>query len=372
MQRNKTSMREILEVSPDQVQIDPILGNLRRHGDPEEDEGLEASIRVEGLMQAIGVRRIPSIDPSGLYLVFGGRRLAAARRAGVEKILVRDLGPIDDLTALVLQIVENDQRVAVHPLDDARAIAHLVRRAGTQAEAARRTGRSEATISILRRIGEAVELLSPEELRRLYDSPALTVRSLHAAVRPTIGGREAGPEVIRRRLLEIAARDIPARPGRPSGKKTSRQRMNVQAFERGGGMRFTVRWTDRDLATNPDAFIRDLVAFLEERLREIAERATALQGTKGRTTVGRSRTPPKTSKPKAKPKARQSKPLYPPPPAELPPIAAIPHNPASADDLDDAALFDRVDALIRNAEKRLEHFRTRWKEWEQRRPRKGS
>lgn len=355
----------IIEVSPDKIQSDPVLGNLRTHKVQEEDEDLEASIRVEGLLQPIGVRRIPGIDPSALFLVFGGRRLDAVRRAGIERVLVRDLGPIDDLTALVLQIVENDQRATVHPLDDARAIAHLVRRAGSQAEAARRTGRSEATISILRRIGEVVEQLDPEELRLLYASPAITVRALHAAVRPTLSGREATPEIIRRRLLETARTAEARAPGRPRGKTSRRQRMEVQKFERGGGVRFTVRWTDRDLATDPESFIRELTHFLDARLREIAERAASLRESKRRTATQRTPTRRASSR-RALMKMTFSRPT-----AEPTRPTDRPNDSSPASRPDDVALFERVDALIRDAEKRLEEFRARWKEWEKGRPRRG-
>lgn len=141
--------------------------------------------------------------------------------------------------------------------------------------------------------------------------------------------------------------------------------MEVQKFERGGGVRFTVRWTDRDLATDPESFIRELTHFLDARLREIAERAASLRESKRRTATQRTPTRRASSR-RALMKMTFSRPT-----AEPTRPTDRPNDSSPASRPDDAALFERVDALIRDAEKRLEEFRARWKEWEKGRPRRG-
>jgi len=81
-------------------------------------EELAESIRGVGLLQALTVRR----DPEGrvdYLLVDGARRLRAAKLAGLETVEV-NVVDMTDAEAVVAQIVANDQRDDVHPLEQAR------------------------------------------------------------------------------------------------------------------------------------------------------------------------------------------------------------------------------------------------------------
>lgn len=85
---------------------------------------LTASIVEFGIIQPLLVR--PHAEKQGHYIVIaGGRRLVAARRAGLTEIpvVVRDeeLGRIR-----ALQLIENLQRQQLHPMDEARAFQELM------------------------------------------------------------------------------------------------------------------------------------------------------------------------------------------------------------------------------------------------------
>jgi len=86
---------------------------------------LVASIREKGVLQPILARPLPGPREKGSAtheVVFGHRRLRAARKAGLATIpaIVRSL---DDLAALEAQVIENGQREDIHPLEEALGMA---------------------------------------------------------------------------------------------------------------------------------------------------------------------------------------------------------------------------------------------------------
>ena len=98
---------------------------------------LAASIRENGLLQPITVKP----DGTGWQVLFGERRLRAHIHNKAEMILARVL----DLTGtdvLVGQIVENDQREPMSPLEEAHAYQRLVEELGGDVElAAKKLGK---------------------------------------------------------------------------------------------------------------------------------------------------------------------------------------------------------------------------------------
>jgi ParB/RepB/Spo0J family partition protein len=102
------------------------------------------SIRKHGVMQPILIRPIKGKKP--FEIVAGHRRFAGARLAGLEEIpaIAR---PLSDEEALELQLVENVQRLDLHPLDEANGYWQLSRLPGYDvAKIAARVGRSEKYI----------------------------------------------------------------------------------------------------------------------------------------------------------------------------------------------------------------------------------
>ncbi|MDP2319600.1 MAG: ParB/RepB/Spo0J family partition protein [Acidobacteriota bacterium] len=101
--------------------IDPSGLNPRKHFVPAEDKELEDSVRAEGVMEPIVVRRHPT-KPGRFQVVAGERRFRAATAVGVPELpaMVRD---VDDAKLLDLALTENIQRRSMHPLDTAAAFA---------------------------------------------------------------------------------------------------------------------------------------------------------------------------------------------------------------------------------------------------------
>ena len=121
------------------------------------DEGalyeLADSIRVQGIMQPILVRRLTSGSNDGKYeIIAGERRFRAARLAGLDSVpvLVRD---VPDESAAAMSLIENIQREDLNPLEEAQGLQRLVKEFGhTHELAAQAVGRSRSAASNLLRL----------------------------------------------------------------------------------------------------------------------------------------------------------------------------------------------------------------------------
>ena len=104
---------------------------------------LADSISAYGILQPLTVR-----DRGGVYeLVAGERRLRAARIAGLREVpcLIAEVGEKD---AALLALIENLQRRDLDYMEEAAAIARLIRRYGlSQQQAAEKLGKSQPTIA---------------------------------------------------------------------------------------------------------------------------------------------------------------------------------------------------------------------------------
>ena len=121
------------------------------------DEGalyeLAESIKAQGIMQPVLVRRLTSGENTGQYeIIAGERRFRAARLAGLDSIpvLVRD---VPDEAAAAMALIENIQREDLNPLEEAQGLSRLVREFGlTHEQAAQAVGRSRSAASNLLRL----------------------------------------------------------------------------------------------------------------------------------------------------------------------------------------------------------------------------
>jgi ParB family chromosome partitioning protein len=133
---------ELLHLPVESVHPNP--RQPRRRFEPEAAAGLAASIRHQGLLQPIVVRRR---SEGGYELVAGERRWRAARAAGIPTLpaLVRD---VDDRDSLLLGLVENVAREQLSAVEEARAYASLVDEFElTLGDLAERVGRSKSAVS---------------------------------------------------------------------------------------------------------------------------------------------------------------------------------------------------------------------------------
>lgn len=180
---------------------------------------LEASIRQNGLLQALVVRPAPATAPEGAEweLVAGERRWRAVRRLGWAEVPVIVKEP-DDRAMLVLAIVENVQRAELSPLEEAAGYQQLIDEFGfTQAEVAESVGRERSTVANLLRLlqlpasvqrmvnegtlsmGHARAILGLEDERAMAEMAreaadgALTVRAVEERVRQRREGGERPP-----------------------------------------------------------------------------------------------------------------------------------------------------------------------------------
>ena len=128
---------------------------VRQHVDEGELAALTESILAGGeIKQAIGVRTEGPAESPRYILVYGMRRWLASRAAGLDRIPVRDHGPLSVVDALTLQVAENEARVDPHPVDTAVSYQMLVQQGGmSQAEIARVAARSAAHVSYMRAEG---------------------------------------------------------------------------------------------------------------------------------------------------------------------------------------------------------------------------
>jgi ParB family chromosome partitioning protein len=121
------------------------------------DEGalyeLAESIKAQGIMQPILVRKLADGANAGKYeIIAGERRFRAARLAGLESVpvLVRD---VPNEAAAAMALIENIQREDLNPLEEAQGLQRLIRDFGlTHEQAAQAVGRSRSAASNLLRL----------------------------------------------------------------------------------------------------------------------------------------------------------------------------------------------------------------------------
>ncbi|MCB1885053.1 MAG: ParB/RepB/Spo0J family partition protein [Geminicoccaceae bacterium] len=192
-------------VELDVAALEPNPAQPRRRFDEAALQDLAASIERHGLLQPVVVARAkPGDGKGGFRLVAGERRLRACKAIGRTTVaaIVSDGDPVE------LAIIENLQREALDPFDEARAIDRLMRAKGyTQAEVGRAIGRKQNTVSSLLSLASLPERIrdeyptsdakvgrswlielaglgDPERQLRLWDEAKrgpVTVRALRAA-----------------------------------------------------------------------------------------------------------------------------------------------------------------------------------------------
>lgn len=104
-------------------------------------EDLTESVREKGVLQPLLVRRVAG----RLEVIAGERRRRAAVAAGLERVPVIERAMSDE-EVLEAQVIENNQRVDVDPLEEARGFAALLEHGRDVEEIAARLGRSESYV----------------------------------------------------------------------------------------------------------------------------------------------------------------------------------------------------------------------------------
>ena len=215
----ETPVEEVLNLDLSDIEPNPYEPR-----ESKEDEGLPElvkSIKEKGLIQPLVVRR----RQSGFQLICGGRRLRAAKMAGLEKIPAV-LKVATDSEVLELAIIENVQREDLDPIEEASAYRNLMRTFGyTQNEVATKVGRNRSTVANMLRLLEL-----PEKIRSYIRSGKLS--SGHGRALLAIKGNQARlalAEKIVRRSLTV--RDIEKEASKSKGRKARRKDPDILNLE---------------------------------------------------------------------------------------------------------------------------------------------
>ncbi len=121
------------------------------------DEGalneLAASIKEQGVLQAILVRPVTAGNGGAPYeIIAGERRFRAAQLAGLTEVPVM-IKEVDDQAAAAMALIENIQREDLNPLEEAQGIHRLISDFNfTHEQAASAVGRSRSAVSNLLRL----------------------------------------------------------------------------------------------------------------------------------------------------------------------------------------------------------------------------
>lgn len=201
----------------------------RTNMDPASLQELAESIKAQGLIQPVIVRRL---DDGRYELIAGERRWRAAQIAGMHEIsaLVRK---IPDQTAAAMSLIENIQREDLNPLEEAQAMNRLILEFGlTHQQTAESVGRSRSAITNTLRLLEL-----EKDTKDLLDSRELNMG--HARALLMLKERvqtEAAQKVARRHMSvrdteRLVKQILEAQAGKEKVKNTPKKAVEVQKLE---------------------------------------------------------------------------------------------------------------------------------------------
>jgi ParB family chromosome partitioning protein len=197
--RTEPSKATVLQVPIETIARDS--RQPRQHFDPETLKELAASIRAQGIIHPILLRR----DSGKYFIIAGERRWRAAQLAGLREVpaLVRDATPQD---AFEIALIENLQREDLNPIEESEGYKRLLdEHSLTQEEIAQRVGKDRSSVA------NALRLLNlPREIKDALIEDRLNMG--HARALLGIGNlddmRKAAREVIAQRLSVRATEQL--------------------------------------------------------------------------------------------------------------------------------------------------------------------
>lgn len=208
---------------------------------PEELADLEASLRVNGLLQPITVR--PAPNGTGFELIAGERRFRAASRLGWTEIpaLVK---PVDDKTLLVLAMIENLQRADLDPIEEADGYQRLAEEFQlSNQEVADVVGKDRSTVANALRLRQL-----PASVRRMLQDKQLTAG--HARALLPLATERAIVDMARD-ILDggLSVREVERRvqAGRPKPPAAGKKQSESAAILPAGASAATVRQIEERL-----------------------------------------------------------------------------------------------------------------------------
>jgi ParB family transcriptional regulator, chromosome partitioning protein len=148
-------------------------------------EELAASIRANGVIQPIVVRRVDAsaggqLGAERYQIIAGERRWRAAKRAGLLKVpvFVKEIGAGEKKQRLEMALIENIQREDLNPMEEASAYERLVNEFGLRHEdVAAQVGKDRSSVANTLRL-----LKLPEEVRAEVAAGRLSMGHARAIV----------------------------------------------------------------------------------------------------------------------------------------------------------------------------------------------
>ena len=203
-------------VALDKVQPNP--DQPRTNFKPEEIEELANSIKKEGLLQPILVRKVGE----NYQIIAGERRWQACKSLNMKEIPVR-FWAADNDKALELALIENIQRTDLNPIEEAYGYKRLMERRGmTQSEVAQTVSKGRSTIA------NALRLLDlPEEAQQLLFEEKITAGHARAILSiPDVEGRKTLTQKLMDEKLSVRETEAIARllSGRAQAKETGKNK----------------------------------------------------------------------------------------------------------------------------------------------------
>lgn len=203
--------------------VEPNPDQPRTNFKPEEIEELAHSIKTEGLLQPILVRKVGD----KYQIIAGERRWQACKSLGLETISVR-FWTADNDKALELALIENIQRTDLNPIEEAYGYKRLMERKGmTQSEVAQTVSKGRSTIA------NALRLLDlPEEAQQLLFEDKITAGHARAILSiPSPEGRKQLTDKLVQEKLSVRETEALARlySGREKAKENASKRVPAPA-----------------------------------------------------------------------------------------------------------------------------------------------
>ena len=171
----KTIIKTVVqEVDPEtriwKIAVDKMVPGAyqpRKHFDKILLEELATSIKENGLIQPITVRKRPA---GGFEIIAGERRWRASQLAGLHEVPAI-IKTVTDKEALQLAIIENVQREDLDPIEEAESYQRLMTEFGySQQEVSDRVGKERSTVA------NALRLIQlPNELKEMLADKILSV-----------------------------------------------------------------------------------------------------------------------------------------------------------------------------------------------------
>jgi ParB/RepB/Spo0J family partition protein len=207
---------------------------------------LRASVELErDIGQHIGVRVVGPPTNQRRVLVYGMRRWRAALAVGLDKVPVRDYGPIGEEKAVELQMLENEIRADPHPIDTAIGFYLLSQQPEwSQKRISDVFDKNKGYVSEMVRVGEAIARLREVDRQPLYTCSRVTVRAFQSVAQ--VKSVEARKEAL---LALLDAQPAPADTPPPTDSGPTGASARRRSGRPGTSRRPAAGWSTRRSST---------------------------------------------------------------------------------------------------------------------------